>query len=287
MHELRTLLSGLAKDASLGDEDRLPLRIHALDRIEACLFALGDADPALRQQVEAASTRLDAINLDLYESLRNDIRTGRDPQRFLQCARALSQNSLCDARTVRPGNDYDALDELLGGVLGFVEPQMPTTELAPDMVFYQPTPARHILAMISQCGLGEGDVLVDLGAGLGHVPLLAAICTRAHAVGIELEPAYVACAQRVAATLNLDNVRFVQSDVRAADLSKGTVFYLYTPFKGEILCEVLETLRQQARKRPIRICTFGPCTPVVARESWLRVDGAPLADQVAVFQGNV
>jgi hypothetical protein len=68
-------------------------------------------------------------------------------------------------------------------------------------------------------------------------------------------------------------MRFVQGDARAADLSDGTVFYLYTPFTGTILRDVLNLLRDEAVRREIRICTFGLCTPAVAEEQWLSVVG--------------
>ena len=75
-------------------------------------------------------------------------------------------------------------------------------------------------------------------------------------------------------------------DVRAADLSHGTVFYLYTPFSGAILRDVLNSLRQEAVKREIRICTFGPCTQVVAEEQWLSVIGVLETDQIAIFRSH-
>jgi hypothetical protein len=40
------------------------------------------------------------------------------------------------------------------------------------MVPYQPTPVRHILHLIAAAMVAEDDVFVDLGSGLGHVPLL-------------------------------------------------------------------------------------------------------------------
>lgn len=95
---------------------------------------------------------------------------------------------------------------------------------------------------------------------------MTSICTSASCTGIELEPSYVDSARKSARSLNLNNVRFIQGDARAVDLSDGTVFYLYTPFIGAILRDVLNSLRREAAKREIRICTFGPCTRVVAEE---------------------
>jgi tRNA A58 N-methylase Trm61 len=155
------------------------------------------------------------------------------------------------------------------------------------MVAYQPTPARHIFDLIGRAGLTERDFLIDLGSGLGQVALMASICSRAECTGIELEPSYVDCARKSARSLNLNNVRFIQGDARATDLSEGTVFYLYTPFTGTILQDVLNSLREESVRREIRICTFGPCTRVVAEEQWLRVIGELEAERIAIFHSRV
>jgi predicted RNA methylase len=154
------------------------------------------------------------------------------------------------------------------------------------MVFYQPTPARHIFDLLRRTALSEQDVLVDFGSGLGHVPLLTAICTGARSLGVELEPSYVDAARRCAQALKLKNVSFIQQDVRAADLSSGTLFYLYTPFAGTILRRVLDSIRQEAARRAIRVCTFGPCTMTVAEERWLQIAGLLDADRINVFRSR-
>jgi hypothetical protein len=84
----------------------------------------------------------------------------------------------------------------------------------------------------------------------------------------------------------VNNVRFIQGDARAADLSDGTVFYLYTPFTGTILRDVLNSLRHEAASREIRICTFGPCTRVVAEEQWLSAIGPLETARVAIFRSR-
>jgi 16S rRNA A1518/A1519 N6-dimethyltransferase RsmA/KsgA/DIM1 with predicted DNA glycosylase/AP lyase activity len=151
------------------------------------------------------------------------------------------------------------------------------------MVFYQPTPARHIFHMIAVTALTASDVLVDLGSGLGHVPLLVSTCTGASSVGIEVEASYVERARQCAQRLNLNRVAFIHQDARAADLSGGTIFYLYTPFTGSTLRCVLNLLRREAATRRIRICTYGPCTSVIAEESWLVATAAPATDRISVF----
>jgi len=149
---------------------------------------------------------------------------------------------------------------------------------------YQPTPARHIFDLIRRISLTDHDSLIDIGAGLGQVTLMASICTNAVCTGIELEPSYVESARQGAHSLNLKNANFIQADARLADLSRGTVFYLYTPFRGATLREVLNSLRQQATTREIRICTFGPCTGAVAEEPWLSAIGPVETDRIAAFR---
>ncbi len=183
---------------------------------------------------------------------------------------------------------YDYLDELISGVFQLEEPNDEYGHREFEMVFYQPTPARHIFSLIGLTALHATDVLVDLGSGLGHVPLLASICTPASSIGIELEAAYVERAQQCAQKLNLNmnRVRFIQQDARAADLSTGTVFYLYTPFTGSILSRMLNLLRREAATRPIRICTYGPCTSVVAEEPWLEAATAVETHRIAIFSSR-
>jgi Beta-propeller repeat/Methyltransferase domain len=150
----------------------------------------------------------------------------------------------------------------------------------------QPTPARHIFRLIAGTALSASDVVVDLGSGLGHVPLLVSICSRACSMGIEREASYVERAQQCAEKLNLKTVSFMQQDARAADLSNGTVFYLYTPFTGSILSHMLDRLRREAATRRIRICSYGPCTSVIAEEPWLEATAAPETNRIAIFRSR-
>jgi hypothetical protein len=274
MTRLLVLLDELDACPALARPDRLHERLDALDAIERCLALGAAADASLVARAQGLVAKLEAINDALYRSIRHDIRRGHGAASLLEWS----------ARAGQPkGDGYDALDELVSGVLDFNPPDASATALSDDMVFYQPTPARHVFAMLARTGLDSRDVLVDLGSGLGHVPLLAGICTGARAIGVELEPAYVACARQAAAELGLSRVEFLQQDARIADLSSGTVFYLYTPFRGAIMREVLDRLREETARRDIRVCTFGPCTSVVAHEPWLSSSDALHTDRIAVF----
>jgi predicted RNA methylase len=124
---------------------------------------------------------------------------------------------------------------------------------------------------------------VDLGSGLGHVPLLVSMLCGIRTLGVELQPAYVACARECAQKLGVRQARFVANDARVADLTSGSVFYLFTPFTGSVLREVLERLREESTRRQIRVCSLGPCTRELQSHEWLRASARPETGRIAVF----
>nr|WP_230688022.1 class I SAM-dependent methyltransferase [Hymenobacter ruricola] len=114
------------------------------------------------------------------------------------------------------------------------------------------------------------DTFYDLGSGLGQVPLLVRLLSGATTAGVEIEPAYCRYAQACADALRLTRVRFLNADARAVDYADGTVFFLFTPFTGQILARVLGRLRQVGQHQPLRIFSYGPGTQALAQEPWLR-----------------
>ena len=257
-------------DTSLREPSRLRERLDALDRLE--LHAEGLADTESLARVASLRTALEAVNHRLYADLREGIRQGRPV--FAPWLDTLESSP--------DGAGYDYRDDLVSGVLALDEPgeAMP---LPPEMVFYQPTPARHVFDLIRRTGLGGDDMVVDLGSGLGIVPLLIASSTPAHAVGVECEAAYVEASRRGAQDLGISRVSFECADAREADLSRGTWFYLYTPFTGSVMRNVLDALRCEASRRSFGVATFGPCTAIVAAESWLHGPVETSEDRVALF----
>jgi hypothetical protein len=281
---LSALIEHLRGDLTLDRPERLRERVDALDRIERLSLYLSDTPDtlALSADIAAQQSRLDAVNERLYRNLRDAIRRG-DGANCLREWVPVAEHADTDT-SIAQGEGYDHLDALLGGIAQLHEPADDVAALAPEMVFYQPTPARHIFDLIRRIAPGADDVVLDVGSGLGHVPLLVGACTSARCIGVELEPAYVASARAAAADLRLSRVSFIQADARAADLSQATVFYLYTPFTGGVLGEMLERIREQAQRRDIRLCSLGPCTQVLAAQRWLRAIDVELhSDRIAVF----
>lgn len=245
------------------------LEFHVLDRIAGLL---NTAHPpaeliSLQQKAESVRRRLEQVDERLFQQLRNGIRAG-----------AYTGVALRDLIEAYVESDpiatigYDSLDVFVNRLLRIEAAPGETRAREPEMVFYQPTPARIMLALVEKARLTRDDVFYDLGSGLGHVPIVVNLLSGAPSRGVEFDPAYCEYARRCAADLNLSQVTFINADARRADYADGTTFFLYTPFTGSILQDVMERLRHESRSRAIRVFTYGPCTPYVAMQPWLTSD---------------
>lgn len=264
--------------AALYERENFRGRAEVIDAIEFAIIDRIDgllADPSqpgelrsLRRAAEQLQRRLEAIDQELFQSLRSAIRDG---------CRGDALRARIDRYAGLPAADdqgqavvgYDSLDRLVNGMLGSDALPEARLEPEPEMVLYQKTPARIVFELVRRTKLGPQDVLYDLGSGMGHVATLAHLLSGAPARGVEFEPAFCEYAQACAAALRLIQVEFINEDARRADYGAGNVFFMYTPFEGAMLLEVLERLRERSQTGPIRLATYGPCTAVVAQQSWL------------------
>lgn len=105
---------------------------------------------------------------------------------------------------------------------------------------------------------GARDVVFDLGSGSGKMALTVSASCDARVVGVEICAPYVEASRVSAKSLALTNLRFDCVDVREVDLSEGSVFYLYFPFRGALAQSVAERLGALASKKSIRIYATGP-----------------------------
>ena len=296
LDDLQKLLDGMAHATELADAPGFIQRCDAIDLLELHLAEFSNAHradqteraSALRDQAIALCHQLEEMNAVVVQGLRQDIETGRclrgdlvnELQRY--CAEPLPDET--------DGNlEYDNLDVLVAGILGTDRlPDEDPPETLPEMIPYQPTPARIILEIVKQINLSPHDIFVDVGSGLGVVPTLVSLLSGAASIGIEVQPSYCRHADECVRRLNLSNVRFVCQDARHADFSVGTVFYMYTPFKGAMLQQVLERLHAEGRRRRIRLCTYGPMLSEAVQQPWLPAfERSQLAKgPIAVFHSN-
>jgi hypothetical protein len=247
------------------------LDFHVIERIET-LQANAPATEELNDlmlRAERIKFELENVDNNLFFLLRKEIKQGVYKEvAFMQMLNKYTAFKINnDKITQEPG--YDNLDIFINSLLFHQSLPEATVERTSEMVFYQQTPARIILELIAFADLKESDVFFDIGAGLGLVTILVSLIAQTTVKGVEYEPAYCNYAKACAKQLNLNNIEFINADARNADYADGTVFFMYTPFMGNMLQEMLDILQAEAQKRAIRIFTYGPCSAVVAREEWL------------------
>jgi 2-polyprenyl-3-methyl-5-hydroxy-6-metoxy-1,4-benzoquinol methylase len=206
----------------LFDEENFAARAKALDALEF------DADAAEIRQ------RLEAVDARLFERLRPQIRNN---------FRELVDRYVPRNRLATDDIHYDLLDTFVNGLLLPRPIPIETEANDPEMVPYQQTPSRYVFDMVDREHITANDVFVDIGSGLGQVAILVNLLTGASVRGIEVDAKLCDYAATTARELGLTNVRFENVDARAASYDEGTVFFMYKPFTGSILAEVMKRLR--------------------------------------------
>jgi hypothetical protein len=95
-------------------------------------------------------------------------------------------------------------------------------------VIWVPTPDDLVVRMLETAKVTNKDLVFDLGAGDGKIPIQAARQFGARAVGIEYNPDMAALAKRNAARAGVsDKVTIIHGDIFKEDFSKATVVTLY------------------------------------------------------------
>ena len=289
---IEAALGLLERDERCVVETNLAARTTALDFISFAEEFIrvnrrgADLTP-LTHRLAALKERLTVINTELFRRLRTQIQEGQ----YTPASLRFEFDQYTDYSPEKKGMAHvgaDALDTLLDGILdlhGYPEGIDPPY---PDMVYYEPTPARAVLDMVDNVGLSRADVFYDLGSGLGRVAILFNLMSGVKAKGVEIVPTLCDSARRCASRLGLANVEFINADAREADYSDGAAFFMFTPFKGAIFQTVLDRLRQEGQRRLIKVCTYGACTQWAAEQSWLRsVDGnADDSFKAAIFHSD-
>ncbi|MGH7519371.1 MAG: SAM-dependent methyltransferase [Gemmatimonadales bacterium] len=141
----------------------------------------------------------------------------------------------------------------------------------PDVVFV-PTSVDVALTMLRIAGVGDSDVVYDLGSGDGRLVISAAKRFGARGVGIDIDPDRVADGIRNADTAGVtDRVAFRQADLFDTDLRPATVVTLYL------------TSSLNERLRPKLLRELRPGSRVVSNNFDM---GAWTPDSVAYVQGK-
>lgn len=252
---------------------RFAARCAMSERLD--VLALAERDPGLQLRAAELIGQLEAADARFFQRVQARLRRGM----FTRAGMIDSLWRYAEREDASIG--YAPLDVLLAGVFdaGELPEELPRSA---EMVAYQPAPGRVILSLLRE--LRAGDTFFDLGSGLGRVLIAAALFAGVRAKGVEFQPSFCAYAARAAQAVNAREVELIALDAREAPLADGDVFFLYTPFRGALLQSVLSKLRAIAALRPIRVCTFGPCTSEVASATWLELQRGRLdPNELAVF----
>jgi len=95
-------------------------------------------------------------------------------------------------------------------------------------VIWVPTPNDLVVKMLETAKVNSNDLVYDLGAGDGKIPIQAARQFGARAVGIEFNPEMAALARRNAQQAGVaDKVTIITGDIFKEDFSNATVVTLY------------------------------------------------------------
>ncbi|MEO7174543.1 MAG: hypothetical protein ABI002_02055 [Saprospiraceae bacterium] len=247
---------------------------HILDRIDEITLHKEDELLELRKYAQSIKDKLEHIDEEMFQQLEQQIKISKDKGLAFRSIIDKYVDSFQYVEEPLDTTGYDNLDILINGLISNKSLSQPKRELEPEMVFYQKTPARVVLELSKK--VKRDDVFFDIGSGLGQVVILVHLMSSATAVGIEFEPSYCSYAKDLAIQYDLSSIEFLNEDARMADYSTGTIFFLYTPFIGQMMQDVLALLQKVSRKKIIRIFTYGPCSATIAEQNWLNcISGNP------------
>lgn len=269
----------LAKDRKLFQEKNFHARAeaidfvetHIIDRIDALRETAGADEDfiALKEYAHTVKSKLEVIDARMFQRIRLQIAKGTYRDKDLINLLEEYFDGCLPVYTMPDHTGYDHLDSFLNGIFAFKNLPVETRARETEMVYYQKTPARIIFEIIKRTEFNPQDVFYDLGSGLGQVVMLVNLLTGVVSRGVEFEPAFCDYAKNCAADLNLNDAAFINIDARYADYTSGAVFFMYTPFEGNMLRDVLAKLHHDTNGRKIKVFTYGPCTAEVAKQDWL------------------
>jgi len=167
-------------------------------------------------------------------------------------------------------------DVWLDRVLGLDDIAPDDASLPRGCVPHLPSPIDKLLEVAVHANVRPGDVVIDIGSGAGRASVAMHLLSGATVIGLEIQPSLVRAARELSARMSVEAmVAVVEGDaaITVAQISTGSVFFLYCPFGGERLAKVLSHVEAIARTRPVRVCCLdmpeldGPWLELTSRPS--------------------
>jgi precorrin-6B methylase 2 len=221
--------------------------------LSASLAAVGGASDF----GESGSACSDVFNMDQHEIVNSFAFSGKgDRQR---CAMAKTILHLVKCAWATANDLYLGIDT--GYVAGGNDLRQPQAKHG-DGTEYQAVDYWNIRKAIRILALGPRDVFYDLGCGKGRIVCSAARFRLRRVVGIELSRTLCDRADRNARRLRgrKSPIEILCQDAATADLSDGTVYFMFNPFGNDTLRDVLANIANSIKvnPRPIVITYFNP-----------------------------
>jgi len=148
-----------------------------------------------------------------------------------------------------------------------------------DGAVYQAVDFLNIRRIMRVLQPGLNDVFYDIGCGKGRVLCCAARWRMKLVVGVDLSPELCANARSNAQRMRWRRTRIHVrcEDAAAADISDGTIFFMFNPFGAATLRDFLNNIHSSLEVSPRRVVIVY-CNPVHAGQvdscNWLsRFDG--------------
>jgi SAM-dependent methyltransferase len=136
---------------------------------------------------------------------------------------------------------------------------LPEVHADPRFNAYSPTPHSFFFHWLRQIKVDYSKfTFIDLGCGKGKVLLLAATLPFKEVIGVELSPKLLRIAENNLTTYRgkrqCKAIRLSCTDARNFELpAEPSIFYLFDPFEGELMEEVLQNIRRSLVAAPREI----------------------------------
>lgn len=129
-----------------------------------------------------------------------------------------------------------------------------------EQIIHEATPSTYIQNFLDQFKPKAGETVYDLGCGFGKVVIFGALNSEALFKGIEIVGERAQKAEKIREVLGIKNAEFLCGNVKDIDISDGDIFFLFNPFSEKTLKEVGQILEKIAKKKRIKIATWGGTT---------------------------
>jgi precorrin-6B methylase 2 len=121
---------------------------------------------------------------------------------------------------------------------------------------------------------GANDIVIDIGCGRGRAVCHFARLGVKKVIGIEINPKFSKMAEKNVRDLRGRKapVEIINQDAVSADLSEGTIFYMFNPFGEKTLCSILNNIELSHKKKnkPVTVIYVEPLFSCVLDDySWL------------------